>query len=198
MIPIISFVLCAIFLAAYSCKILMLRIKGIRGYQLARHTATKVSGLQERIVQMTSFAGVALWIIETTSGSTISALSVALHGNRYLAYTGIAITASGVALFCIAMAAMKNSWRVGIDPGKRTRLVETGVYALSRNPAFIGFTMMFAGVLLTYPDVFTAIVFISNTAAIHALVLKEEEHWVAVGGKEYERYRKKTPRYLFR
>jgi len=37
----------------------------------------------------------------------------------------------------LAQAQMGNSWRIGIDTEHRTKLVQTGVFRLSRNPIFV-------------------------------------------------------------
>ena len=40
---------------------------------------------------------------------------------------------------------MKDSWQAGIPDKDKTELVTTGIYRFSRNPAFLGFDLMYVG-----------------------------------------------------
>lgn len=194
MIQILSAILLLIFLAAYAGKIVMLRAKGVNGFVLGKKG--KISTACERILSLTTWIAGGIWIAEIVFERKIAALPCAAHGLAVLPYLGLAVTAAGIALFCAAMIAMKDSWRVGIDTRRRTALVERGIYAYSRNPAFTGVNLIFAGVLITFPDIFTLAAFVIMAASMHALILREEEHWIAVGGRDYERYRKRVGRYF--
>lgn len=113
-----------------------------------------------------------------------------------LEWTGTGVIAAGVLLFIIAMFTMKNSWRIGIDTGKKTRLVKTGIYAYSRNPAFTGMAVIFIGFFLSYPDVLTLFLAFFEMIVIHLHILNEEKNLEKTMGKEYVGYKKKTPRYF--
>lgn len=43
---------------------------------------------------------------------------------------------------------MRDSWRVGVSKTDRTELVTSGIYQISRNPAFLGFDLLYIGILL--------------------------------------------------
>lgn len=45
-----------------------------------------------------------------------------------------------------------TSWRIGVDPGERTALVTTGVFALARNPIFTAMTVTSLGITLMTPN----------------------------------------------
>jgi protein-S-isoprenylcysteine O-methyltransferase Ste14 len=190
MIQIISAALFAAFVLAYFSKIALLRVRGIRSYQLGKKD--KISTLPERMTFVSSFYAVSVWACEIIIEPRIAALPAAAHGLTAVSTAGLIVTAAGLALFCGAMIAMKDSWRVGIDTTKRTKLVETGLYAYSRNPAFAGLGLIFAGVFISFPDIFTAAGFAMLAVSMYRLAIKEEEHWIAVGGRDYERYRKRV------
>jgi protein-S-isoprenylcysteine O-methyltransferase Ste14 len=189
----ISLILFCVLLVAFIGRTLLLRLHGIGSYHLAN--GGKISSLQERSVLLAAIFGFTVWFNESAFPSFFITLPISFHGPAVLSWLGIATTTAGVSLFCTAMVSMKDSWRVGIDPGTKTKLVINGVYTLSRNPAFLGFDLVFSGVFLSFPDPFTAAACIAIVISIHSLILKEEEHWIAVGGREYERYMKRVPRY---
>lgn len=136
------------------------------------------------------------WITEIFVGQSLNKSLYILFSSTLLNYIGILITVIGVSIFVIAMISMKTSWRVGIDKNTKTKLLSYGIYNYSRNPAFVGFNLMFIGLFLIYPNILTSIVLILNIMAIHRLILQEEKHLKNLFGTEYIAYKEKTPRYL--
>lgn len=63
-------------------------------------------------------------------------------------FTGFCIGMVGDLIFLISVLCMKDSWRAGIPVKDKTELVTEGIYAYSRNPAFLGFDLQYIGVLL--------------------------------------------------
>jgi protein-S-isoprenylcysteine O-methyltransferase Ste14 len=96
-----------------------------------------------------------------------------------------------------ALYEMKNSWRVGIKYDQKTALVTTGIYSISRNPYFLSYDLLFAGIFLIFPTVIILVLIIGVAVTFHLMILEEERYLSAVQGEEYEFYRKKTGRYLF-
>ena len=47
---------------------------------------------------------------------------------------------------------MRDSWRAGVLPTDKTELVTRGVYQISRNPAFLGFDLVYLGVALMFAN----------------------------------------------
>ncbi|MNM90414.1 Isoprenylcysteine carboxyl methyltransferase (ICMT) family protein [compost metagenome] len=106
------------------------------------------------------------------------------------------VTSAGVTIFITAMVQMRTSWRVGIDDTTRTALITSGIYRYSRNPAFVGFDLMFIGLYLMYPNWVTLCVTVLNLLAFHCLILQEEKHLRRIFGESYQLFSQKTPRYL--
>ena len=73
-----------------------------------------------------------------------------------LRWGGIAVATVGVACFIAGMATMRDSWRAGIPEHKETGLVTNGIYRFSRNPAFLGFDLLYLGILAAFPNIFHA------------------------------------------
>ena len=112
---------------------------------------------------------------------------------------GAALSVLGTVLFIAAVLTMRDSWWAGVSKTDKTRLVTTGVYQLSRNPAFMGFDLLYAGVLLMF---FNGVLCAATVLAIllyHLQIVHVEEVFLrAAFGEEYSRYRKKVCRYLGR
>ena len=93
---------------------------------------------------------------------------------------------------------MKDSWRAGIPDRDKTELVTDGIYSYSRNPAFLGFDLLYIGVLLMYCNLLTLMFTIFAISMLHMQILQEERYLSSVFGKEYQEYRHKVFRYLGR
>ena len=129
---------------------------------------------------------------------------VALTGNTVLAIcppqawlwiVGTVAGVVGIAYFIMALTAMQDNWRAGIDASQDTGLVQTGIYRFSRNPAFVGFDLMYLGVLLIQPNYLSAVLTVIAMLLFHRQI-KSEEAWLAQRfGETYEVYRRRTWRY---
>lgn len=85
---------------------------------------------------------------------------------------------------------------MGIDKNTKTKLITSGLYKYSRNPAFVGFDFMFIGLFLTFPNIVTLFISLLNIISIHLLILQEEKHLEAMFKEDYLIYKRKAPRYL--
>lgn len=128
-------------------------------------------------------------------------LSIALDWNYLHAnvrFNGFCVSMMGNLFFLISVICMKDSWRTGIPDKDKTELVTTGIYKYSRNPAFLGFDMMYFGMLLMYCNLLTAFFTAFAEVMLHLQILQEEEYLSGVFGTEYQEYRKHVFRYLGR
>jgi protein-S-isoprenylcysteine O-methyltransferase Ste14 len=96
----------------------------------------------------------------------------------------------------LAQVQMGSSWRIGIDAGATTRLIQRGLFARSRNPIFLGMRVNLAGLFLALPNAVTLAFWMVGEVLMQVQVRLEEEHLSAVLGEEYGRYRQATPRWL--
>ncbi len=128
-------------------------------------------------------------------------LSIAFGWNHLPAgarFTGFCVGMLGNLIFLISVLCMKDSWRAGIPEKDKTKLVTAGIYRYSRNPAFLGFDLMYIGVLLMYGNLLTAMFTAFAMTMLHLQILQEEKYLVGVFGAEYEEYRKQVFRYFGR
>lgn len=111
---------------------------------------------------------------------------------------GVAVGLLGDTIFLIAVLAMKNSWRAGIPATDRTEFVSHGIYKYSRNPAFLGFDMMYVGILFMYFNWLLLAFTVWAVVMLHLQILQEEKYLPTVFGDEYLEYKKHTCRYIGR
>lgn len=113
-------------------------------------------------------------------------------------FTGFCIGMVGDLIFLISVLCMKDSWRAGIPDRDRTELVTDGIYAFSRNPAFLGFDLQYIGVLLMFCNLLTAAFTVFAVSMLHLQILQEERYLTAAFGAEYMKYHHQVFRYLGR
>lgn len=194
---ILSLLLLTTFGVSYLSKLFMLsKRNNIRANVLGK--ANKDSRIQaaENFLRLTTFTWLLLWILEIFFEKTLDKLDILWRHNAYTEYTGLFAITLGVLVFITAMVHMKTSWRVGIDKQTKTALITYGIYRFSRNPAFVGFDLMFIGLFLTYPSILSLVVMSANVIAFHLLILQEERHLTLNFREEYIDYKLKTPRYF--
>lgn len=78
-----------------------------------------------------------------------------------------------------------------------TRLITDGPFRFSRNPIYVGNTLMLAGAGLGFSSLWLLIAAALAALATHHLaILREEAHLKAKFGAEWEAYAARTPRWL--
>ena len=112
--------------------------------------------------------------------------------------TGFCVGMLGDAIFLLSVLCMKDSWRAGIPDKDKTELVTTGIYRFSRNPAFLGFDLMYVGVLLLYGNLLTLGFSVFAIVMLHLQILQEERYLVNTFGAPYQEYCRHVFRYLGR
>lgn len=78
----------------------------------------------------------------------------------------------------------------------KTELVTTGIYRFSRTPAFLGFDIMYVGVLLLYGNLLTLGFSVFAIVMLHSQILQEERYLVNTFGTPYQEYCCHVSRYL--
>lgn len=184
-----AFGIMGLFYGIYFIKQLTQKKQGIITRQLGRR---KEKSLHTTEVIM-SLATVLIVIVEIFSILfELSFMSMPVR------IAGIILGIAGDLVFLTAVLTMKNSWRAGIPDTDRTEFVSHGIYRYSRNPAFLGFDMMYAGILLMYFNWALLALTIWAMVMLHLQILQEEKYLPTVFGSEYLEYKKHTRRYLGR
>ncbi len=115
---------------------------------------------------------------------------------RWLRAVGVVLLLTSLAWTVVAQAQMGESWRIGIDEERRTPLVRKGVFALSRNPIFLGMISTLLGLFLVTPNAVTLLVFVLGVVLMQIQVRLEEEFLSKTHGEHYAEYRRDVRRWL--
>lgn len=179
----------ALFYGIYFAKMLAQKRQGIQTNQIGQR---KEKSLHRVEVLM----GVA-----TAGVPAAQLLSVALGWSLMPAgarFTGFCLGLLGDLIFLVSVLRMRDSWRAGIPKKSQTKLVTSGIYKFSRNPAFLGFDLQYTGVLLLYFNPLTVLFSLFAAVMLHLQILQEERYLTGVFGAPYEQYKKQVRRYLGR
>jgi protein-S-isoprenylcysteine O-methyltransferase Ste14 len=113
-----------------------------------------------------------------------------------VAWLGVALCLVGVLILVLSLVSFGNSFRVGIDVDQPGRLVTTGIFAVSRNPIYVGFFVFLVGQFLVFPNWVPLIYLIAATWLFHRQVLREEDFMRQRYGQEYAEYCSHVRRYV--
>lgn len=176
----------ASFYAFYLAKLVVLGRQNIKTNQMGTGKKSKKVLIIERVMSAATVLNVVIGL-----GSIWIAPVGSVIGMRI---AGILAGVLAVVIFGMATITMKNSWRVGI-PEEKTELVADGIYAWSRNPAFVGFDLLYLAMCLMFFNVPLVVVSVWAAVMLHLQIRQEEEHMSRMFGEEYAEYRKHTLRY---
>ena len=189
-LKIITLALMATFYICYFAKMISQRKQGIKTDQLGKGKVGFVKFIEVTIK------------ITTYLLPVIQVISIALYsGTAHIALRiiGVVITALGVMAFIISVVQMKDNWRAGVQREEKTNLVTTGIYSISRNPAFLGFDLMYIGILFSFFNGYLCFATSFALVFFHLQIVNvEEEFLLEAFGREYLEYQKKVCRYLGR
>ena len=179
----------ALFYGIYAGKLLLQRKRGIRTDQMAKGRKDRRLLRTEAAMKTATYAVVAAEI----------ASIVFFDGNHtapVIRATGLCLAGAGVVVFGTAVHTMRDSWRAGIPEKDRTELITTGIFRVSRNPAFVGFDLLYIGILTAFFN--WALLFFTLFAVtmLHLQIRQEEKFLPTVFGSSYLAYRRKVRRYL--
>lgn len=129
---------------------------------------------------------------------------ISIFQNTYLDFVwlriiGITLGVLGVTIFAVSALTMRDSWRAGVPKDENTELVTSGIYAFSRNPAFLGFDLIYIGILAMFFNVSLLIVTLLVIVLLHLQIVNVEEDFLQTTfGDDYLAYKKKVCRYIGR
>ena len=155
------------------------------------------------ILELSLIAVVTVWALEVVmyAGDTgfrifPSPFAWQLIHSPTFEIAGVALVILGFTICILALRALGTSWRLGIDERTPGDLVTDGIYAISRNPIYLFFSLYFIGTFLINGTLIF-LIFAAFVAANLQLQIFEEEKFLAkTYGLAYQRYCAATRQYF--
>lgn len=187
---IIGIITLSIFYGCYFIKMLNQRHKGIKTDQLGKEKVGFVKFV-EITMKIATYIVPIVEIISIMINTTSFSVPVRM--------IGACVGMIGMAIFVISVLTMRDSWRAGVSKTDKTELVTKGIYQISRNPAFLGFDLVYIGMILMFFNWILFIVSIFAMIMFHLQIVNVEEDFLLESfGDEYLSYKKKVCRYVGR
>ena len=189
---ILAIIILLVFYGCYFTKMYSQKKKGIRTDHIGRGKGKK--GLILMIELALKVVTYLVPVVEVIS--IINNASSMPFGVRCL---GVVLGVLGDTVFIISVLTMRDNWRAGIAENDKTELVTGGIYQYSRNPAFLGFDLVYIGILLMFFNTGLFEITLLVILLLHLQIVNvEEDFLIATFGQEYVDYRKKVRRYFGR
>ena len=168
---------------------------GVNAYVLLKQGGTYgVIGVYFKLLPLASFFAVATY----SFFPSIYDFLAPFHWleNQLIVFVGIFFLIISLFWIWVAQTQMGNSWRIGIDEQKKTDLVTTGMFSISRNPIFLGMKVNLLGFFLVIPNAVTLTVTVIGIALIDIQVRLEEQHLLNLHNESYQNYYREVRRWL--
>ena len=180
-------------IAFYGCYFIKMFYQKRKGVQTDQIGKDKIGFVKFVEVTM-KIAAVLVFIADI-----ISIFLETYHGLIGVRIIGAIMSVGGTVIFIVAVWTMRDSWRVGVSKTDKTELVISGIYQISRNPAFLGFDLLYIGTLLMFFNWILCGLTVFAVIMYHLQIVNvEEDFLLATFGNEYLQYKKKVCRYIGR
>lgn len=180
----------AFFYAVYLGKMIAQKRQGVVTNQIGKDQSDKKRLQVERLMKIATYGIILVELISIVWGYSV------------LEYTGknigIVLGVLGDVIFLMAVLTMGSSWRAGVAAENHRKFVSNGIFKISRNPAFLGFDLVYVSILLMF---FNWLLFAWTLFAIimlHLQILQEEKYLSGEFGETYTAYKKHVYRYIGR
>ena len=187
---IIAILILLVFYSIYISKMLLQKKQGIQTDQIAKREKRDKIFYTELLMKISTYSVVLAEIVSIFAVEPDLPIGILIIGGLL----GIA----GDIIFAVAVVTMRDSWRAGIAEEDNREMITSGIYKISRNPAFLGFDCVYLGILILFFN--WILLFFSVFAAVmlHLQILQEEKYLPVAFGEEYMSYKKHVCRYLGR
>ena len=187
---IIAILIMIAFYGVYCIKLISQRKQGIQTNLLGKGKEGFVKAI-EISLKIVTFIVPIVELISIFRGTYIEII--------WIRVLGCILGILGVGVFVISILTMRDSWRAGVPNDEKTELVTTGIYAYSRNPAFLGFDLIYLSILFMFFNWGLLVITVLTVVMFHLQIVKvEEDFLIKTFGEEYLEYRKKVCRYIGR
>ena len=188
---IVALLMLGSFYAVYFGKMFAQKRKGIQTDQIARGKSRHGKRYRiELIMKIATYSVVAVELFTIFLSSSFLPWQFRAFGALF--------AFAGVMIFSIAVFTMRDSWRAGIAEQEQTDMITDGIYSISRNPAFLGFDLLYLGILLIFFHWVLLVVSVFAAFMLHLQTLQEERYLTETFGAQYSLYMQRVGRYIGR
>lgn len=185
---IIGLIILFVFYLCYFMKMFQQRKQGIQ----TDHMGKGKQGIEKKIEIMMKTATILTFIVEI-----ISIYFNTTMFPRSIRMVGILLGMMGDIIFIISVLTMKESWRAGVSYEEKTDLITDGIYQISRNPAFLGFDLVYTGMCFMFLNPVLVVISLLAIIMFHLQIKYVEEPFLKQEFKEqYLQYYQQVNRYI--
>lgn len=185
---IIGLIILFVFYLCYFMKMFQQRKQGIQ----TNHMGKGKQGIEKKIEIMMKTATILTFIVEI-----ISIYFNTTMFPRSIRMVGILLGMMGDIIFIISVLTMKESWRAGVSYEEKTDLITDGIYQISRNPAFLGFDLVYTGMCFMFLNPVLVVISLLAIIMFHLQIKYVEEPFLKQEFKEqYLQYYQQVNRYI--
>ncbi|MCM1468475.1 MAG: isoprenylcysteine carboxylmethyltransferase family protein [Alistipes sp.] len=185
---ILAIIILVLFYGCYLYKMAMQKRAGIQTDQMGKGKAGLTKWI-EIVMKIATYLVVAAEVVSVFLNVNFSPV--------WLRVTGFILAVFGVLFFITAVYTMKDSWRAGVSHTDKTALVTSGIFRFGRNPAFLGFDLVYIGIVAMFLNVPLLIFSTAACLMLHLQIVNNEEPFLQeTFGEEYLEYKKHVNRYL--
>lgn len=184
----LSLLILIVFYSIYFTKMFIQKSKGIKTNQIGSRKEKTLHKV-EILMSIATYCVVIAEIVSIMLGWKFIKINI-------IRIIGICFGFLGDLIFLIAIVSMKDSWRAGIPEKDKTNLICHGIYEISRNPAFLGFDLVYIGIALIYTNPISIVFSLFAIVMLHLQILQEEKFMEKTFKDEYLIYKSKVNRYI--
>lgn len=184
----IGLIILFVFYLCYFMKMIQQRKQGIQ----TDHMGKGKQGIEKKIEIMMKTATILTFIVEI--------ISIYFNTTMFpivIRRVGILLGMMGDIIFIISVLTMKESWRAGVSYEEKTDLITDGIYQISRNPAFLGFDLVYIGMCFMFFNPVLVVISFLAIIMFHLQIKYVEEPFLKQEFKEqYLQYYQQVNRYI--
>lgn len=187
---VIAILILVFFYTVYLGKMAIQRKQGIVTNQIGKDKTNQKRFRVERMMKFATYGIVVVELVSIFWGQSL------LHDSGKT--VGMIFGIVGDLIFLMAVYTMGVSWRAGVAADDHRKLVCNGIFRISRNPAFLGFDLVYLSILLLFFNWVLLVFTVFAIVMLHLQMLQEEQYLAQEFGQEYLDYKKKVCRYFGR
>jgi len=162
--------------------------------KIGRTPNLKPKGTKERVLWVGWMIVIFGWIAQPFFVSGAGFLPELVHPAALV--SGIVLIVLGYLATLWCYAAMGAAWRIGIDTGGTSSLVQAGPYRRMRHPIYSFQMVMLLGAALLLPTAVSLVILVLHFICASIKASDEEVHLTAVFGGEYREYMTRSGRFF--